>query len=330
MDRAQHGRCQRGRGRWAAPVVWLVVALVLGGVGWCLAEYDSPVSGSCKDVADASEAAEAGAREPQVAPVPLELAPDSDTTVDFRLRRKVRRASVFLQRVRSAEEENGPDGAPLGSPTQTIPSLPEPGTQLEVQAIDFERDGGDFELEPDHIWAQATVRNNREGVRLAVCVDPDGVPAGKYQGSIVFDDTRVTAGAIQWTVTLQYEKWWLVAYGALLVAAAAFFYSYSTTGSSSPSDRPNDTASRRLIVFAKDNFIGIAAGVATATVSFISAYWGSLDWGGDPDDWLKGAGVVFAAFTTGFLAQRMRSPASRPNPDGGAKNGADRETSGAG
>ena len=300
--------------------MWLVAALGLGGVGWGLAEYDSPVSGSCKEVAQASATADAGAREPQPAPVPLELAPDSDTAVDFRLRRKVRRASVFLQRVRSAEEGDTRDGASPGSPTSTVLSLPEPDTQLKVQAVDFERDGGDFELDPEHIWAEAAVRNNREGVRLAVCVDPEAVPAGKYQGSVVFDDTRVTAGAIQWTVTLQYEKWWLVAYGALLVAGAAFFYSYSTTGSTSPSDCPDDTTSRRLVVFAKDNFIGIAAGLATATVSFMSAYWGSLDWGGDPDDWLKGAGVVFAAFTTGFLAQRMRSPTSRTEPDGGGTN----------
>ena len=113
----------------------------------------------------------------------------------------------------------------------------------------------------------------------------------------------------KWTATLQYEKWWFVSYAALAVATAAFFYSYTTTGSGSAN------ATGGLLEFARDNLTGVAAGLAAATVSLIGGYWGSLDWGGDPDDWLKGAGVVFTAFTTAFLAQRMRSPKGRQPPD---------------
>ncbi len=284
-------------------VAWAVILVLALVVGWRLAELDAPVTGNCDDVAQRSALADVAAAQPQPAPVPLELAPDSDTTVDFRLRRHVRRTSVFLQRVQSADT-----GQPVDQAVED-PLLPNPGSQLKVEAVDFEHDGGDFELGADHIWAEATVRNNREGVRLTICIDPEGVPAGKYQGSVVFDDTRVTAGAVQWTVTLQYEKWWFVAFAALGVAAAAFFYSYATTGSGSPG------ASGGFLSFASDNLIGVAAGLAAAAVALIGGYWGSLDWGGDPDDWLKGAGVVFTAFTTGFLAQRMRSPKGRQSGD---------------
>lgn len=291
------------------PVALAVIVLI--GAGWFLAEFNAHVSGSCDGVSQRSRLAEAEASRPQPAPVPLELAPDSDTTVDFRLRRSTRTTSVFLQRVRSTDTTE--DEAAADSPaTAEAPSLPDPGTPLKVEAVDFEREGGDFELGAEHISAEATVRTNREGVRLQVCIDPRRVPPGKYQGSVVFDDTRVSAGAVQWTVTLQYEKWWFVAYAALAVATAAFFYAYATTGNLGASGAAN------VFDFAKDNFIGIASGLAAATVALVGGYWTSLDWGGDPDDWLKGAGVVFTAFTTGFLAQRMRSPKGRqPPPAGG-------------
>jgi hypothetical protein len=291
-------------------LTWVVVVLLLVGVGWWLAETDAPVSGNCNDVAEEPSPAGAEATQERASPVALELAPDSDTSVDFRLRRKARRTSVFLQRVRSAgtEQQGTSAETTVESTEEIVPMLPEPGSRLKVDVVDLERDGGDIELDPAHIRAEATVRNNREGVRLTVCVDPEAVPPGRYQGSIVFDDARVTAGAVQWTVTLQYEKWWFVAFAALAVVAAAFFYAYATTGGGS-SQSPEG-----VLAFAKDNFMGVAAGLTAATVSFISAYWGSLDWGGDPDDWLKGAGVVFTAFITGFLAQRLRSPKGQQPP----------------
>ncbi len=267
------------RGRLA---VALAVVL-LASVGWFLAEFNAHVSGSCAEVARRSAQADPAASQPQSAPVPLELAPDSDTTIDFRLRRSTRTTSVFLQRVRSTQSEEGETEADAPATPEALP-LPDPGSHLKVEAVDFEREGGDFELSPDHIWADATVRNNREGVRLQVCIDPRRVPPGKYQGSVVFDDTRVSAGAVQWTVTLQYEKWWFVAYAALAVATAAFFYAYATTGSRGAAGDAN------VLEFAKDNFIGIASGLAAATVALVGGYWSSLDWGGDPDDWLKGGG----------------------------------------
>lgn len=292
----------------------VLVVLTLLGLG--LASVEPPASGSCEDVAgQAGAGAEDDAAGQEAgAPVPLEVAPDSDLAVEFRQRRDARRVSVFLQRVRGKTEPRSAEGQSAGQDQEASePSLPEPGTPLNVLAVDFERDGGDFQLDPEHIQAGAVVRTNRDGVRLTLCIDPEKVPAGRYQGSVVFDDTRVTAGSVQWTITLQYARWWLAAFGALLIAMAAFFYSYATTNTE-----------QRIKDYARDNFIGIAAGLATATVAFIGAYWDSTDWGGKPNDWLKGAGVVFAAFTTGFLAQRISSPKHggvAQNGDGGAAVG---------
>lgn len=129
------------------------------------------VSGNCDDLGKRASEAQAKASQPQSAPAPLELAPDSDTTIDFRLRRSARTTSVFLQRVRSADTTV--DQTTADEPaTLEAPPLPEPGSQLKVEAVDFEREGGDFELGAKHISAVATVRNNREGVRLQVCIDP--------------------------------------------------------------------------------------------------------------------------------------------------------------
>jgi len=277
--------------RMAAVVAALVVVAV---AVWAAFFRDGTHSGRCPDVA-------APEREPALAesstPVPLELPANSDTVLDLGRRRSPRSVSLFLQLPeRDATGVTGDDEvgvAPTIDPGVARAALPRPGTSIDVVAIDFERASGDEELIPGkNVIVAAIVRGNGQGIRVDVCIDPEGTPAGEYQGSIVFDDPRVSAGAIPFTVRLQYEKWWVVAIGAIGVCGAAYAFVYAAQ------EDPPDP-----LTFGKSAWVGVGAGFVAAGAAFFGAYWNSPSWGGEPDDWLKTAAVVFTAFTTGFLAR---------------------------
>jgi hypothetical protein len=247
-------------------------------------------------------------------PIPLELPANSDTSLEFGRSRSPRTTSIFLQLPEAATTDEGTPGTEtgLGQASPAGAALPAPGTTLVVEAIDFERLSGDTELRPGHgVVATAVARGNRQGVRLDVCVDPEDMPAGEYQGSIVFDDPRISAGAVPFTVRLQYEKWWVVAFGALLVSAAACGYVYSSM---------QQQRGQGLGEFLTTAWIGVAAGVVAAGATYFSAYWSSGSWGGEPNDWLKSAAVIFTSFTTGFLAKFAGTP---PPTTGDEQRGAE-------
>lgn len=320
-EQAAHPSAQNSA-RKQAGIASAVVVLV-GLLAWFLTTVNVHSPGDCRDEADQAGEAEpeapADPRDDSVLPMPLELAPNSDTEVDFGRRRSPRTTSVYLQPPEadeSQESSQAGDGADADRSAVARAALPDPGTMLVVRAVDFERLSGDVELSSGvNVVAIARVRGNGQGVQLDVCVDPDGIPAGEYQGSIIFDDPRVSAGAVPWTVRLQYEKWWVVAMAALAVSAAAFGYLYSSV-------RPEGFRPGPRAYFV-DHWIGTAAGLVAAGAAYFSAYWASTSWGGEADDWLKGAAVVFTAFTTGFLARFAGQSVSHKREDSASANHAE-------
>lgn len=167
---------------------------------------------------------------------------------------------------------------------------PPAGAQLKVLPGEFIRSQGG-QIPEDQISAKATVRDDRSAVDVVLCLNPDGVDAGRYVGSVAIDDPRISAPSITYTATLQYPRQRLVGALGLLACVAALAYIWLGEGRS------------RLNVWLKGGITGIAAGLVAAGVAWNSAY--TVAWGTGLGDVFKLVGGVFTAFTTAFLVPKV-------------------------
>jgi hypothetical protein len=145
-------------------------------------------------------------------------------------------------------------------------------------------------------------------VTVWVCIDPTGVPAGEYQGSLLVRDRRFRPATIPVTTTIQYAQWSRVLIAVFLAFLAAAFAKYVQA----QRDLKNDPFSRdtpvlfgRWIV-GRAGSLGVAVGAVTTI--FLSQYWGNPSWGSNSQQVLTLMGATFAAVMTAVSGGELAKP----------------------
>ncbi len=153
-------------------------------------------------------------------------------------------------------------------------------------------DGGK-QIPPNQIVVErAEVSNNGDLLFIQLCVDPAGVDAGLYQGSIKVDDPRFTPLDVPIVVSLQFQTWLIPAFVGLLfagVAAAAAVLSTSL----------QDGKLTRELIKKNWGWLVIAAtlGAFVGVVVFVNTFEEERSWEGDFGAWLA---LALAAVTAGY------------------------------
>jgi hypothetical protein len=88
-------------------------------------------------------------------------------------------------------------------------------------------------LEDDAVQVAAVVRPDGRHVRITVCIDPKAgqnkADAGKYTGTVSFEDPRVTGGSVPVTATLRFDRSNIVLLACLFAALGGLLWAFVIT-----------------------------------------------------------------------------------------------------
>lgn len=76
--------------------------------------------------------------------------------------------------------------------------------------------------------ASVTFSNTFGNLRVALCLTPDGVPAGSYSGSLTLAGPGVKAVQLPLTINLKYNNLFMIWIGIIVSAAVAVFFKWWT------------------------------------------------------------------------------------------------------
>jgi hypothetical protein len=145
-------------------------------------------------------------------------------------------------------------------------------------------------------------------VTVWVCIDPTGVPAGEYDGSLLVRDRRFRPATIPVTTTIQYADWSRVLIAVFLSFLAAAFAKYVQAQRDlehDPFSRDTPVLFGRWIV-GRAGSLGVAVGAVTTI--FLSQYWGNPSWGSNSTQVLTLMGATFAAVMTAVSGGELAKP----------------------
>lgn len=273
---------------WRNPAYVLVVFGVCAAVTIVLPTIVSNLTrpndtcGSTKAIASADQPLPNGN-----VPAKLTLQSGEQTTLAFGRTRGIKRLNLLLD---SVDASSFTTGAAEGTP-------------VRIQLSDFVR--SDFARLPSNLIT-ATADAQGTLVRLTVCVNREKgsnvMDPGRYTGDVVFNDNRVSALSLPITVTISYDRLWVVALPSFVfVLLLASWYVWTLIAGIPMKEvvisKPCMREFSRWLV-SVGGVLSCAAGLAAAATVFGAAYLRNPSWGASSWEALALFGGMFSAFVT--------------------------------
>jgi hypothetical protein len=196
-----------------------------------------------------------------------------------------------------------PFSSERGAATRTLSFVPSrplttSAEQLEITVdTDLVRTDGRATFPSSQITFQPTITSNPDRVRVAVCLDPKGVPQGEYNGTVLVSGPGVKPAPIVVTATLAHTNKRIAFAVAILGAVVGFSVKVYT-----------DDGWSRWSSYVPSLLVGLLAAVA---VGYFEAYAGNPVFGAAVTDWITLFGVGFGAVVTGMTAADALGKAGR-------------------
>jgi len=132
---------------------------------------------------------------------------------------------------------------------------------------------------------------------VLLCIDPEKVPPGSYTGSVRIDDPRLPSATASFTVSLQYQQWWLLAfgYGTLLVVVGTLVVWLGTLRAR---NLPLNSVQlhKDLGEFVRLNVYGVLLGITAAFTVWRTQYLADEKWAGTLSEHLALLGAIGPAY----------------------------------
>jgi hypothetical protein len=162
-------------------------------------------------------------------------------------------------------------------------------------------------------------------LRVLLCIDPKKLVPGSYTGTVRVDDPRLSPASASFTVSLQYERWWLIALGyglLLMIAGTGVVWLGTLRARSLPLNRIQ--VREDLGQFLRLNAYGVLLGLAAAFAVWRTQYLGDETWAGTLNEHLGLLAAIGPAYIGGLAtgavySVRQHQPEPVPEPrTGGA------------